>query len=226
VSWNSILFFGSAIVSNLIYLTLGLKVSKAKKAGRMDSYFDKHQLILAGFFVMMLLWKGCLLFTQEERLLFIFDRDIIFAMSTLFVWAIGFQASKNEEGFREILLPVTPDNLEALKSSVHRAMKEKKSFKDPHLTLTEFAEIVNIKPHLLSKVINECYRQNFRDFVNKYRVEEFIELARQDNNRRFTFLALANEVGFNSKSTFNAAFKKVTQRSPRDFLKMNKILTD
>jgi AraC-like DNA-binding protein len=76
----------------------------------------------------------------------------------------------------------------------------------------------------MSKIINECYQQNFRDFVNRYRVEEFIELARQDTNKKYTFLALANEVGFNSKSTFNVAFKKVFQQSPRDFFKANKML--
>jgi AraC-like DNA-binding protein len=181
---------------------------------------------LAAVFLLAMITKAILLFFQTERLLFFFDRDMIFIYATFFVWLVAYHVLRNEDAFRTTSFSVKSEDLEALKNAVHRVMKEKKAFKNPHLTLTEFADVVNIKPHLLSKVINECYRQNFRDFVNKYRVEEFIELARQDSNRRYTFLALANEVGFNSKSTFNAAFKKVTHRSPREFFKSHKMLAE
>jgi AraC-like DNA-binding protein len=79
--------------------------------------------------------------------------------------------------------------------------------------------MLGTKSHILSKVINECFEKNFRDFVNKYRVEEFIALANTVEYKRYTFLALAQEVGFNSKSTFNLAFKKLTNQNPRDYFK-------
>jgi AraC-like DNA-binding protein len=49
---------------------------------------------------------------------------------------------------------------------------------------------------------------NFQDFINKYRVEEFIERLKNDQNNHFTLLGIATDVGFNSKSSFNAIFKK------------------
>ena len=226
LSWNAVLFFGTAFLSNCLYAASGIRKTMRSGESSPEKTFTNHQAVLAAFFLLILMTKAIFLFYQSDRLLYIFDRDLIFIYSTFFVWLVAYHVVRNEEAFRATSMHVKSEDLEGLKNAVHKVMKEKKAFKNPHLTLTEFADIVNIKPHLLSKVINECYRQNFRDFVNKYRVEEFIELARQDSNRRYTFLALANEVGFNSKSTFNAAFKKVTHRSPRDFFKSHKMLAD
>ena len=89
------------------------------------------------------------------------------------------------------------------------------------MSLADLADMLELKVYVLSKVFNEHYRKNFRDFINEYRVNEFIRLSKQESQKNYTFLALALEVGFNSKSTFNLAFKKVTNQSPRDFLRQN-----
>lgn len=96
-----------------------------------------------------------------------------------------------------------------------------KPYKDPNLNIAKLSEILDTKPHILSKILNEQFNKNFRDFINEYRIKEFIELAISDKYKNYTFLALGYEVGFNSKSTFNLAFKKITGLSPRNFLKQN-----
>jgi AraC-like DNA-binding protein len=58
--------------------------------------------------------------------------------------------------------------------------------------------------------------QNINDFVNKYRVEEFINLASQVSN--LSFLGMAFDSGFNSKSTFNTVFKKHKGVTPSQFM--------
>jgi AraC-like DNA-binding protein len=230
IDWNTFLFFGLALVSNIIYFVAGLISYQDKKKSGAEQppllRFKKYLLVAGGAFVIILIVKATLLLSAHESILFWVDRDLIFVFASLPVMITSYYVFRYEELLR--ILPVTlrSEELEPLKTLVDQVMKEKKAFKDPHLTLNEFAAMVNVKPHLLSKVINESYHQNFRDFVNRYRVEEFIAIARQDNNKRFTFLALANEVGFNSKSTFNAAFKKVTQRSPREFFKSSKVIAD
>lgn len=98
-------------------------------------------------------------------------------------------------------------------------MLETKPFKKPDLTISDLADMLDTKAHILSRIINDHYQKNFRDFVNTYRVEEFIALANTKDYKHYTFLALAQEVGFNSKSTFNLAFKKATNQNPRDFFK-------
>ncbi len=100
-------------------------------------------------------------------------------------------------------------------------MTNKKSFKDPNLNIAKLAQILKTKPHILSKILNEHFNKNFRDFINEYRIKEFIELAISEKYKNYTYLALGYEVGFNSKSTFNLAFKKIIGLSPRNFLKQN-----
>jgi AraC-like DNA-binding protein len=98
-------------------------------------------------------------------------------------------------------------------------MQIEKPFRKADLTISDVAEGLGVRPHILSRIINDHYDKNFRDFLNAYRIEEFIALANTKEFKHYTFLALAQEVGFNSKSTFNLAFKKFTNQSPREYFK-------
>jgi AraC-like DNA-binding protein len=72
---------------------------------------------------------------------------------------------------------------------------------------------------LLSKVINSTYGQNFNDYINRFRVDEAVKLMNDPAYKNFNILVVAYDAGFNSKSTFNRAFKKVTGVTPKDYLK-------
>jgi AraC-like DNA-binding protein len=108
-------------------------------------------------------------------------------------------------------------NLDDLGLRIDAVMKEKRPFLEPRLTLPALSEITGINQHLLSRVINEKFGKNFFEFVNSYRVEEFKRLATSEKLKNMTLLALAMEAGFNSKSTFNTAFKKIAKQTPREF---------
>ncbi len=95
-------------------------------------------------------------------------------------------------------------------------MTNEKPYLEPKLTLTKLAQSLDISPNHLSQIINQFEEHNFNDFVNQYRVEEFIKRASKDSH--FSFLALAFESGFNSKSTFNAVFKKHKGLTPSQFM--------
>jgi AraC-like DNA-binding protein len=225
-NWDTVLFFGLALISNVLYFVRGRRKAKiaAERLMPQEIRFLKHMVLCGEVFGSVLMLKVFLLLGGNENLLSWYNRDFQFLAVSFFPGVICYYAIRHEDVFRSVQITLKAEEAESLKKLIHETMKEKRSFKDPHLTLNQLSEILNIKPHLLSKILNECYQQNFRDFVNRYRVEEFIELAKQDTNKKYTFLALANEVGFNSKSTFNVAFKKVFQQSPRDFFKANKML--
>ena len=84
------------------------------------------------------------------------------------------------------------------------------------LTLPELAQRLNISPCHLSQIINESFHQHFSDFLNKYRIEESKSIL-QKNEQRWNISEIALESGFNSKSTFNSAFKKHTGMTPKEF---------
>jgi AraC-like DNA-binding protein len=109
------------------------------------------------------------------------------------------------------------ENIDALKTNLASIMKKEKPFLNSKLTLQDLAEMLHVNIHTLSRVINEGYHKNFFDFINEYRIEEFKRLVNIDQYKNYTFLAIAMEVGFSSKTTFNRSFKKSTGKTPREF---------
>jgi len=102
-------------------------------------------------------------------------------------------------------------------------MKEQECYKDPELTLGDLAKMLNILPGTLSQVINSKEGKNFYEYINTLRVEAFKELLLQPESRQYTLLALAFECGFNSKTSFNRNFRKITQMSPSSYVKQQQI---
>jgi AraC-like DNA-binding protein len=98
-------------------------------------------------------------------------------------------------------------------------MATEKLYKNSELTLADLAARLDIHPNYLSQVINDKEGVNFYEYINALRVEEFKRLTALPENRQFTLLSLAYDCGFNSKSSFNRAFKKVTDHSPSEYLK-------
>ncbi len=111
------------------------------------------------------------------------------------------------------------EELAPLKLKLDELMKTNKPYLDDQLSLNQLADQMGTTVHTLSKVINEGFEINFYEFINQYRIEEFIRLASDPANRHKTYLRLAIEVGFNSKSTFNRSFKKIKGATPREYFK-------
>ncbi len=98
--------------------------------------------------------------------------------------------------------------------------EKEKSYLNPELTLSELAVKLGTNTSVLSAVINSGFGKNFNDFVNEYRVNAFKRKAAEPDSKHLTLLAIAFDCGFNSKATFNRAFKKVMDVSPKAFLEM------
>ena len=52
-------------------------------------------------------------------------------------------------------------------------------------------------------------------FKGKYKFD--IKLSGSEEARKFTFFGLAQEAGFNSKTTFNKSFRKLMGASPSEY---------
>ncbi len=98
-------------------------------------------------------------------------------------------------------------------------MGKEKLYLDSELTLSQLANHLGISKHNLSEAINARLRLNFYDCVNRYRVEEVKQLISDQEYSHFTLLAIAEEAGFKTKSTFNAMFKKFTGMTPSAYRK-------
>ena len=71
-------------------------------------------------------------------------------------------------------------------------------------------------------MLNNTYQTTFYDFINGYRVMEFVKKVVNEEHIQHTILALSMDVGFNSKSTFNKAFKSKMNETPSNFIKKHR----
>ena len=105
-----------------------------------------------------------------------------------------------------------------LSEKILEIMVQSKPYLNPKLTLNELAHQLNVSPHVMSKTLNDSFQKNFFDFINTYRTEAFKEKLDDPKFQNYTFLAVAFEAGFNSKTAFNRSFKRVTGQSPSEYL--------
>jgi AraC-like DNA-binding protein len=112
---------------------------------------------------------------------------------------------------------LTPREADELQVRLVALMERDRPYRQPELTLGQLAERLGTTPHRLSEVLNAQLALSFYDFVNGYRVREVQERLSGPDGAQFTYLALALEAGFASKSTFNAAFKKLTGVTPSEY---------
>lgn len=95
--------------------------------------------------------------------------------------------------------------------------KKEQPYLNQDLTLSKVATHLKIPSNHLSQVINDSLGKGFNEFVNGYRIELAKKYMELPENNRFTIAAIANEVGFRSKSSFNAAFKNKCGMTPSEF---------
>ena len=117
--------------------------------------------------------------------------------------------------------PLKVEDIQKYLSSLSDYMKTNKPYLNNELTLYQLAEEVKILPHTLSRIINEYHHQNFFDYINQYRVQEFKAAVADPKYKNYSLLGIAFECGFNSKSAFNRMFKKSTGLTPSQFKEAN-----
>ncbi|WP_343658645.1 helix-turn-helix domain-containing protein [Chryseobacterium sp.] len=156
----------------------------------------------------------------------------------LVIYCVGYYSLKQEEIYpleekqREELISISEDNgaeevkrklisdeeLLKIKLSLEKIMEIQKPYLDSELNLIKLAEMLSVSTHHLSYVINTGFEKNFFQYVNEFRVEYAKKLLKEPNSK-LSILGIAYESGFNSKTSFNTTFKKMTGQTPSEFKK-------
>lgn len=100
---------------------------------------------------------------------------------------------------------------------LHQFMEKDKLYLDPELTLVKLAEKIGISSKQLSQIINQIEHTNYSQYIAKYRVEEAKKHLENPDYNNYKISAIAYESGFNSISSFNATFKKITKITAIDY---------
>jgi AraC-like DNA-binding protein len=120
---------------------------------------------------------------------------------------------------------LTPDRGDEYLYRLRQTMENERPFLDPDLTVQKLANACTIPSYHLSQLLNERLGNTFYDFVNAHRIEEAKRLLCDPSKRHFSIFAIAQESGFNSKSVFNTAFKKLTGVPPSQFRNQSSLKT-
>jgi AraC-like DNA-binding protein len=117
---------------------------------------------------------------------------------------------------------LTAADIEASRQRIGQHMAQAKPYLNPTLTLTNLADQLGIHANHLSQVLNEGFGENFYRFVNRHRIDESKRLLLDPAFAHYSISGIAEEAGFNAKSTFNKAFREMTGQSPSDFVKQQR----
>lgn len=114
---------------------------------------------------------------------------------------------------------IDPIEVERYLRKIGETMEDEQVFLDPSLSLRSLAEQLEIHPNKLSWLLNDQIGKNFNEYINSFRLKAFKSMAMDSANDHLNLLDLAFESGFNSKTVFNAFFKKMEGMTPKAWIK-------
>ena len=97
-------------------------------------------------------------------------------------------------------------------------MAKESPYRDKRLTKAQLATQMEWSELQLSNVLREGLQTSFNDFINTYRVNEVKECLKDPKNKDYTLLAIAEDCGFNSKTSFYRTFKRITGKTPSEYM--------
>ncbi len=234
IIWESIIDLNDTILilaHNFIYIVLSLLSMKSTtisfrgfyKSILISSHNAWLQILLVGFIaiwmvnlnsfaVYMIVRKpGWCAYTASIYALiaFLFINTIMFFLllkPDVYYIIAKYKSNKLEEA----------DKLEYLQR-LNSHMENHKPFLNPDITLESLANGISVNPRILSQIINETFKKNFKSYILEYRIKESMKILADSKHSKLTVLEILYQVGFNSKSSFNNQFKLFTNLTPIEY---------
>ncbi|EAY29113.1 helix-turn-helix domain-containing protein [Microscilla marina] len=228
----SIWFAGVGLLFNITYWVLSCRLFFAfkKKLQNELSYVVKTR-----FFLTFLIAIGaCLLCWVVVYLMSIYGnkfiaqttRQALWLSIALIILLIAYYGMTAPDLFRLASVVKTKKyahsrlsqkDLDQLKYKLEQLMENKKPYLNRKLLKSELAGLLGVSNPEVARLLNERIGMTFFEYVNYYRIKEFIALAQTEEAQKFTIFGIAQEAGFNSKTTFNKSFKKLMGASPSEY---------
>lgn len=137
------------------------------------------------------------------------DRD-----QALQLQSIADDAKLNREVARDAMLRLSPEKITTVSAKLEDLFEREKYYKEENISLKGLADKIGVTRHELSDLLNKKFQSNFYEYVNRYRIREAEKILLENPDAKVLHVAMA--VGFNSKSTFNKEFKRLTGRTPTE----------
>ncbi len=225
-----------AILSLMIYSFIARKKIKRYHLWVENNYSHYHRYNLNWllrlstiFLIVLTLWLGyfCidyLLFDYKLSFYQYYPFHLTLAVISIWLSVEAFSKPEiiypdkiNQSVTNDNSKSVPDDELQEQAKCLKKQIERDLLYLDPELSLKSLADTIDLHPNLVSKIINEGLRQTFSDCINEYRVNAVIKKIGNNSDSNLTFLAIAFDCGFNSKTTFNRVFKRQTGLTPLQY---------
>ncbi len=149
-------------------------------------------------------------------------RPILIGTAFIFSSMLVFKSLQKPDFLSDLILTnnaisLSKEEMKSIQNRINNYMTEKKAYLDPNFNIKMLSDNVNEKHYIVSKVLNQYKQQNFHDFTNEYRIREAQVMLLAPEFKKKNITEIMYECGFNTKSVFNAAFKKQIGMPPRQF---------
>lgn len=232
-----LLYIQMTIYLGLIFITI-----RRNKLTILNSYSDELKLnkqwlsYFMSFFMVgfaLALIRNVVKFTKFQSALDVITPIMMLAGLGFSCWIL-WQALNKPELFKGISSQleavrfptgnkkISTEQAVAILEKLELYMQSQKSFLNPTLNIDTLAEEVGVATQDISLALNHHLGRHFFDFINGYRIEVACEMLASPDFSETTILDIALESGFNSKSSFNTAFKKQMQITPSQYRQQRK----
>jgi AraC-like DNA-binding protein len=200
----------------LVYLILSYQYSlRQKKAGLDQDIFELSRMLFIG---LLIIWVAYVSNLFDEVVPYIIGPILYSLVAYLLSFIViqkGYIQKIDHTKYRTT--PVSEEQRDRVYKRALQLVVDEQQYKNPEVSLKSLSESLNVSTQVLSLAINQKSNKNFNSLINTYRIEESIRLFQLKEFENLTIAAIAFEVGFNSISSFNTAFKKQTGQTPQDY---------
>lgn len=219
------------IVYVTIYLASALRLQREHRLHMMELYSNLEQRSLDWLKGMLLVWGSLWAFHAINEILWIFDVHVagldtaLAIIETCALIAFAHLALNQATHINDIKsvepqpaktrkTTLDPGRMQRIAERLKANMQKERLYAESDLSLRRLAEMSRTTENHLSETFSQFLQTNFFNFVNEYRINEAKRLL---NTTELSISNIAFDVGFNSRSTFNSAFKKATGVTPKMF---------
>ena len=200
----------------LVYLILSyLHSRRQRKAGLDQEVFEFLRMLFIGLLV---IWAAYVLNLFDEFVPYIVGPilySVVAYVLSFIVFRKGFIQKIDHTKYKTN--PVSEEQRDIIYKRALKLVVDEQQYKNPDVSLKSLSKSLNVSTQVLSLAINQKSNMNFNRFINSYRIDESIRLFQLKQFENLTIAAIAFEVGFNSISSFNTAFKKQTNQTPQAY---------
>jgi len=206
--------FYTHLIAYLLYTRIKLfRQNAARLPGR-----EVREWLNLLFYGLISIWMVYVLNLFEDRIPYIIG-PIVYSLTVYIITyiAIAKKYVQTTSTVKYSTIKVSEQEIETLFEKIEACVKGNNLFLEPEITLGVLASRLKTSSQKVSLAVNSKAGTNFNEYINRLRVAHATDLLMKPESQLLTIAAIGMEAGFNSLSSFNQAFKKITGKTPSAF---------